>query len=165
MSAFDNKRKKAFLAGRELCSLDDPNDSLVDRCKFNFHYFTVQDAGQNFPDWSHGDLISLLQHIKEYCNFPLSHWMRQPIGKSGTVLAIYGGFPKKSDFSHPKHVPHQARWGRFRLNHSKRLIGFTIPPELNGVEHRGSGLRYCSNTFYAVFLDADHRFWVSGEAK
>jgi hypothetical protein len=165
MSGFGNSRKAIFLAGREICSLDDENDLLAERCKFNFHYFLKQDAGQDFAEWDHADLASLLSHLKDYCNFPLKHWMRQPVGKSGTVLSIYGGFPKKSGFTHPKHVPHQAQWGRFRLNHSKRLVGFIVPTNLDGVEHKATGTRYCSNTFYVVFLDADHQFWRGGEAK
>ena len=161
MSGFSNSRRDKFLAARNICSLEDKNDRLTERCRFNFHYFTVQEAGQDFANWNHGELIELLNHLKDYSNFSLVHWTRQPIGKSGAVLAVYGEFPKKSEFTHPTHVPHQARWGRFRLNHSKRLVGFTVPKELDGQAHPETGLRFCSNTFYVVFLDADHKFWSS----
>ncbi len=41
--------------------------------------------------------------------------MNQSIGKSGRVLSIYGAFPARSDLVHPKHVPHQVKWGDFVL--------------------------------------------------
>lgn len=164
MNRFSNSKQQNFLASRNFASLEDIADKLTERCKFNFHYFTVQEAGQNFCDWTHIELVDLFGHIKNYCNFPLSHWERQPVGKSGSVLKIYGTFPKNSQFGHPPHVPHQALWGRFRLSHAKRLVGFVVPKELDGKAHPETGLRFCANTFYVVFLDAHHRFW-STEAK
>lgn len=164
MNSYFNSHSANFLAACNTCSLESKDDRLTERCTFNFNYFTVQSAGQDFADWKHRELVALLNHLKDYSNFPLKHWTKQPIGKSGAVLIIYGGFPKKSEFTHPNHVPHQARWGRFRLTHAKRLVGFVVPENLDGQVHPQTGERFCSNTFYVVFLDADHRFWAS-EAK
>jgi hypothetical protein len=66
----------------------------------------------------------------------------------------------KTDFKFPKRtVPHQARWGRFRLGAKARLIGFVVPDEYRVKIHSGTNMKFDCNTFYAVFLDRDHTFW------
>jgi len=161
MSRFGlNAKKAAFLAAlAEKPSLDGDGDRLTIGCKFNFAYFTTQAASQSFGDWTHPDLVSLLGKLKEYCKRPLSDWAITPVGKSGTVLAIYGGFPANSDLEFPKHVPHQAKWGRFRLESAVRLVGFVVPPEYTDKMHAKSGYRFDCNTFYVVFLDKNHAFY------
>jgi len=67
------------------------------------------------------------------------------------VLEKYGAFSRISAFSHPKHVPHQASWARFRLESSVRLIGFMIPEDYSS--------KFDRNTFYIVFLDKNHTFY------
>ena len=118
MSKFKNEKKRNFLAGlSELPSLDDEDNDLTTRCKFNFSYFDPnQDAGQKFSDLTHKQLCDLLAKFKDYTTEPLDYWLHQRVGKAGLkMLAIYGGFPLKSDFVHPKNIPHQAQWGRFFL--------------------------------------------------
>lgn len=78
------------------------------------------------------------------------------------MLAIYGDFPKKSDFKHPKHVPHQVKWARFRLESADRLVGFIVPYSYDGKTHSTTNFKFDYNTFYVVFLDENHRFWLSG---
>jgi predicted component of type VI protein secretion system len=79
------------------------------------------------------------------------------------MLANYGAFPAKSSFTHPKYIPHQADWARFRLGSKVRLIGFTVPAELHKTPHRKSGELFDKNTFYVVFLDRDHIFYLTEE--
>ena len=159
MSNFENSQKGKFLAGLQKISLDDKENNLTIRCKFNFSYFEKQDASQNFCDWSPEQLHKLLEKIKIYSSESLEHWTRQAIGGSGSVLAIYRDFPKKSDFSIPKHIPHQAWWGRFRLESAVRLIGFIIPDEYSGRAHPITKELFDRNTFYVTHLDKDHRFY------
>jgi hypothetical protein len=161
MNRFHNTRAAKFIDSIPNCSLEAPDDTLTERCRFNLSYFTVQSAGQDFGDWNGEELAKLLSCLKEYSTKPLTYWLTQPSGKKGTVYAHYGNFPLKSEFQHPKHVPHEARWGRFRLNWAARLVGFTVPKELEDKAHSTTGKRYCSNTFYVVFLDAKHKFWGS----
>ena len=53
MSNFGNKKKGSFLASLSLPSLEDDNNDLTIRCKFNFSYLdSSQDAGQDFREWS-----------------------------------------------------------------------------------------------------------------
>lgn len=159
MKPIKNNKKDAFLASIPVLSLESENDLLSTRCKFNFGYFDVQAAGQDFSDWTHAQLLELMGKLKEYSKQPLLHWRNCPVGKGGgTVLSIYDAFPTNSDFTHPKHVPHEVQWGRFRLDFSGRLIGFVLPTNLHDCEHKVTKKRFDSNTFYVVFLDANHRF-------
>jgi hypothetical protein len=159
--SFRNRAKSSFLDKFPTSSLDNSTDEIAKKCKINFSYFCKsQDAGQDFKDWTNDQLIKLLDKMVQYTAKPLIHWEREPVGKGkGHVLEIYSNFPKKSDFIYPKHVPHQALWGRFRLESSVRLIGFTIPEGLNRSEQHTSGYYFCSNTFYVVFLDKNHVFY------
>lgn len=159
MSSFGNKRASSFLESIPTSSIDNETDTLTRRSKFNFSYFDVQSAGQDFGDWSQSQLKKLLDKLKDYSKEPLSHWTKERIGKSGTVLAIYGDFPKSSEFAHPKHVPHQARWGRFRLEQSVRLVGFVLPDSYHGKAHPKTKECFDCNVFYVVFLDLDHKFY------
>ena len=171
MSEFKSKSKDAFLSSIPTVSIDKKEDLLTSRCKFNFHYMDFsQAAGQKFEDWTHKQLSELLNKLKNYCERSLFYWSQQPIGKGKShgkkrnkVLEIYGNFPPKSKtlFKHPMHVPHQAKWARFRLESDSRLAGFVIPPEYDGMEHNGTKKRFDCNTFYVVFLDQNHKFYNS----
>lgn len=163
MKPFGNTKRNSFLASFPECSLDSETDKLTTKCKFNFAYFEKQEAGQSFDEWPVDKLRKLLNKLKDYSNESLKHWMCQPIGKSGTVLSIYGTYPVKSDFKCPKHVPHQAQWGRFRTDWAGRLVGFVVPNEYHGKAHPTTGERFDRNTFYVVFLDEDHRFYKSAK--
>ncbi len=153
-----NSKKMRFLASLPLASVDSPEDTLAARCKFNFSYFTQQEAGQDFADCEQQQLAKLLDKLKDYSKEPLAYWKNMAVGKSGSVLAIYGAFPGKSGFTHPKHVPHQALWGRFRLDHTARLIGFVLPAGCHD-QISAQGVRFDCNTFYVVFLDQQHCFY------
>jgi hypothetical protein len=159
MKNFKSDRKAKYLANLPQCSLDSETDPLTSKCKFNFAYFEKQTASQSFDEWSREKLCKLLDKLKEYSQQPLSYWMHQRIGKSGMVLSIYEAFPTKSEFTRPKHVPHQARWGRFRLEWDDRLVGFVVPNSYHGKAHAGTGERFDCNTFYVVFLDENHKFY------
>jgi hypothetical protein len=152
-------RKDKFLADINQTSIDSETDLLTEKCKFNFAYFVKQPAGQSFEEWDVNKLHKLLNKLKDYSQASLSHWKCQPIGAHGKVLAIYGNFPTNSDFTFPKHIPHQAEWGRFRLESAVRLVGFILPSSYDGKEHPQTKMRFDCNTFYVVFLDANHKFY------
>lgn len=158
---FGNSKKRGFLDSIPQCSIESIEDKLAHKCKFNFSYFdNAQEACRDFPDMSQEDLLKLIEKLKEYGRFSLEHWAREKIGHGKNhVLEIYPCFPKKSDFKHPKHVPHQAQWARFRLDRTTRLIGFTLDKEYDGKQQNKSGFLFCSNTFYIVFVDPEHNFY------
>lgn len=161
MSKFDNSQRGKLFESINTTSLDDRNNNLSERCKFNFSYFCVPDGKTGFEVWTHQNLLDFFDKLKEYCKKPLLDWRRERIGGSGrNVLEIYGDFPRKSNYSLPLHVPHQAQWGRFRLTSTNRLCGFVIPNEYNGLLHENKNHRFDCNTFYIVFIDDKHEFYL-----
>ncbi|MFH1019939.1 MAG: hypothetical protein V1782_04905 [Pseudomonadota bacterium] len=163
MISFENKRKNARLESFVTASIEDSTDRLTVRCKFNFHYMDFsQPAGQKFNEWNKDQLVKLFDKLKNYSAEPLKYWLTQSqrVGhRSHNVLEIYGNFPAKSEFQHPKHVPHQVQWARFRVENLVRLIGFVIPKEFSVKIHSETKSTFDCNTFYAVFLDKDHKFY------
>jgi hypothetical protein len=160
MSRFANSRREGFFSSLPTASIENKDDTLTIRCKFNFSYFHEDKAGQAFNDLDKDQLVKLMEKLKFYSGEPLSYWKTLPIGKGKSrVLSIYPKFPLKSEFLRPKHVPHQARWGRFRTDYEGRIIGFVLPEECHGKEHPATGHRFDCNTFYIVFLDNNHNFY------
>jgi len=155
---FKNRRKDAFLSSIPVVSIESVDNDITKRCKFNFSYFTIDEAGQNFSDWSQDELAKLLDKLKEYSKFSLDELSKMKVGRYA-IFERYTSFPVNSDFKLPKHIPHQAIWCRFHLENRPRLIGFTIPEEFHDKIHQRTGLRFDTNTFYVVFLDRDHRFY------
>lgn len=168
MSKYGNTKKNSFLKSLPTASIENRNDKLTEKCKFNFDYFdSSQSAGQAFRDWSYDRLYKLNDKLKEFSKYPLEHWKTVKIGggsekskrKRQHVFEVYDKFPVNSDFVHPKHVPHEILWARFRLGNEARLIGFVLPKEFENKPHPGTGKMFDCNTFYVVFLDKDHRFY------
>lgn len=154
-----NSRKESFLASFPDYHIEDIEEKLRENICFNFQFFdNSQTVGQDFKDWDHTQLHNLLDKLKEYSkNTPL-HWQSMKIGggkkgKNNNVLEIYGRFPANSDFVHPRYIPLNVEWARFRLANRMRLIGFVVQKEIC----RKLAVR--QNIFYVVFLDRDHRFY------
>lgn len=62
-------------------------------------------------------------------------------------IKIYGDFPsnEKTEFTHPKHVDENVAWAVIEgIGGKPRVAGFVS-----------------ENTFYIVFLDSEHKFWIS----
>lgn len=157
MSKFQNSRAEKFKNQLPDTLLD--NSNIEQKMKFNFHYFTHgKNAGQNFEEWNEqpgkSAIVKLLEKLKSYCEQPLTHWKTQRL-ESGNVLEIYNKFPAHSTFKHPKCVPSDVCWGRFRLGGTERLAGFVVPQNIA----KENNLRFDQNTFYVVFLDKNHEFY------
>jgi len=168
MNDFNNDRRKKFIIKSSRPSIFDRNCTLTIKSKFNFSYFTSdQKATQDFADWTKDKLITALcNKLKDYSEKSLKEWSRTPIGKGtgkkrkrGNVFEVYGKFPKNSDFTEPRCIPHQANWARFRMQSKVRLIGFIIPEEFKDDYHPKTDVKFDCNTFYIVFLDKDHKFY------
>ncbi len=87
--------------------------------------------------------------------------LKQAVENIEIVYINYGDFPRKSNFFHPKNVPHQVYWGRFRLDLDLRLLGFVVPDDYHGKTNIKTGMTYDKNTFYVVFLDPEHNFYIT----
>ncbi|EMQ4302669.1 hypothetical protein WFK38_20305 [Yersinia enterocolitica] len=160
-SKFKNKKKGMFL--EKIPDIGLGNAEITKKCKFNFSYFDkTQLAGQDFNGWNHAELIKLLEKVKNYSESSLEYWRHQRTGGGGLkVLEIYGDFPPKSLFTHPKHVPHDVSWARFRMENLVRLIGFIVPRGFSCNEGAKHEEPFDSNTFYVVFLDKNHKFYLT----
>ena len=160
---FGKKKKKKFLKGFEgLASLDSAECNLARRCKFNFSYFiSNQKACGKLSDWDKDTICVFFDKLIDYSSKSLSDLQMIGLGKNRKkLLSINDSFPKNSLFEQPKNIPHQARWGRIRLDQNKRLIGFVIPDDYHGQRHEGTGMYYDKNTFYVVFIDNNHGFYL-----
>jgi len=157
-----NKQANKFLEAIEsIASIENVTDIISQKSKFNFAYFiNSNDAGQNFRDWTHKQLYELFDKLKEYSKFPLSHWENEKLGNY-PIFVKYNQFPTNTEFEKPKSVPHQAIWSRFHLEGDSRLVGFVIPDEYKDEEQNKSNYRFDTNTFYVVFLDENHKFYIT----
>ena len=155
MSRFENSQQLKFLAAIPLDSIDIEAEvhSLSVKCKFNFAYFDAQKAGQAIQDWTEAEVKNLFEKLRHYSKESLIGLSKQE------DFVNYKNFPKKSDFKHPKHVPNDVEWARFRLAAKVRLVGFIVPAHLHGKQHKTTGGVFDKNTFYVVFLDREHRFY------
>lgn len=156
-----NKKRSIKLEEiKKTASLDNTNDDLTKRCKFNLSYFNKNDAGQDFTDWEHKNLVKLLESLQQFSLYSLNYWKSQ----ASDTYTVYDFFPieAKTDFKEPLNIPLEARWARFRLGGKLRVVGFTIPDTYHDKEHEKTKIRWDANTFYIVFLDEKHRFWHDG---
>nr|WP_319552554.1 hypothetical protein [uncultured Vibrio sp.] len=164
----NNQQSKDFVDSLPEDTIE--TSKIETRCKFNFSYFDAsQPAGQGFPGWSYNtgnaSLTNLLDKLKDYTVESLNYWQHQRTGGGGLkVLEFYGDFPSKSDFTHPKHVPADAHWARFRLGNKVRLVGFIISKNAIKDLDENDQQKFCHNTFYVVFLDKDHKFYKTEKA-
>ncbi len=160
MAKKGNSKRSSFLSTIPQISLNAIENNLAQRCKFNFSYFVNSDeAGQDFGDWTQEELVKLLEKLKEYSKFTLSHWKTKKVGNY-PVFANYGSaFPTNTDFTEPSHIPIEVEWCRIHLENKPRLIGFVLPDSYHDEIQDSNFFRFDKNTFYVVFLDKEHKFY------
>ncbi len=94
---------------------------------------------QTFDTWSNDGLLGpLLERIRQLTKLNRDEAEKQQI------IKVYGDIPDHSDFTPPKHVDENASWAVLKGigGQISTLAGYIV-----------------ENTFYAVFLDKEHRFW------
>lgn len=159
---FKNQKSKKFLSSFvDTITLD--KCGIENYAKFNFHFFDKTEIlSKSFDEIDASLLRIIVNKLKDYSGKSLHTWKTIGCGarRRGT-LAIYGQFPSHSEFNCPAHVPNDVLWGRFRINSTVRLIGFVIPDDMNGKSYdtKGRKMYLCTNTFYIVFIDLDHKFY------
>lgn len=158
---FGNPKKRKFIENFPETSI--VSNDIKGRCKFNFSFFEdSQAASSSFHGLPENMLAELMEKLKGFSRNPLNYWRHQRCGKGGLkILTDYDSFPKKSEFAHPKSVPHDVHWGRFRLENMIRLVGFTVPGHLSSEPVDKDGFFYDTNTFYVVFIDLHHKFYIT----
>jgi len=117
-----------------------------DHIVVSFEYFDFtqpKNKKESFELWQKENiLVALNNKFVEICKLTPSE------AKISQHLKVYGDFPRSSDsdFRMPSHVPDDVEWGVIR--------------KIGGQKHVVAGF-ISDNVFYAVFLDKEHRFWIS----
>ena len=124
--------------------------STKDRELLNFSFKDIDETQpkknpQTIELWQEQGLLEdLMIRLKE-----LSKLTRNDACKQEQIK-IYGDFPPQSqtDFFHPQHVDPNVTWGVIKaIGGQKGIVaGYIV-----------------ENTFYIVFLDRNHRFWISNK--
>lgn len=162
------KNKRAEVKKAQIKTLSLEQADLPKRLKFNFSYLSTdpKDA-YAFNELTKQELVKFLVKISAFSKESSVFWANEPVGGGGKktkhrrkILGNYGHYPKlaQKDFPEPTYVPERVEWKKFRFEGGFRLIGFMIPPSLHDVDHK-SGFKFDKNTFYAVFIDPNHKFY------
>lgn len=152
MSPFSNNRKDKRL--ESINSNKDIINPQSENLNFNFKYFDdSQQYGKHISALSKNEFEDFFNKLKDLSTNTLSFWKKQPIGShKHTVIEFYDEFPKRSNFIQPKStISLNLQWGRIRCSGALRICGFVLN-DSNGKS---------SNTFYIVFYDPNHDFYLS----
>lgn len=134
------KEKKGLEFCKEKASVNDTDRTC--NFKISFQYFdSTQKYGSSFKDWQNCGLLSYaLETLQGMCCSTLKSQL-------GTEkFTCYNSFPPKDKtlFVFPNNVPEDACWARIHVNGKSVIIGHIV-----------------SDTFYVVFLDKTHKFWLT----
>lgn len=102
---------------------------------------TTQKYGSGFLDWQRVGLLSFaMDTLRGFCCSPLRAQV------DGDKFVIYNSFPPEGAtmFKYPKNVPEDAHWARIHVNGPAVIVGHIV-----------------NDTFYVVFLDKTHKFWLT----
>lgn len=97
--------------------------------------------GQSYATWESEKILSRLAEKLQYisqCNIVEA--------QQQGYIKIYGQFPPRSLYKHPQHIAQDVKWA--------------VIKNINGQKGRVAG-HVIDNVFYIVFLDAEHKFWVT----
>lgn len=133
------------------------------RMKFNFHFFdNTQFYKKSYSDLTPEEHERLGQQLIDLSEKSILEWRQEKMSSPrSTKFRSYGDFPSKSKYRCPKNIPENAEWVAFRLGSKLRLCGFMVPKEYNGQLLDNETDVLCSNTFYVVFYDHDHGFYLT----
>jgi hypothetical protein len=87
-----------------------------------------------------GQLASLFEKLVDISRLTLKEAI------SAGIISVYDEFPENSDFFHPKHIVEKVKWA--------------VIKNIGGQKGRIAGY-IKENVFYIVFLDKNHRFWIT----
>ena len=105
---------------------------------FSFAHFD-QNQGQSFKEWEEGKILAKMNtRLREISNFSVIE------AKTNGILKEYGQFPENTEFNFPRYLHPGVSWASLRIAGKERVAGYLE-----------------DNVFYIVFLDKDHRFWIS----
>jgi hypothetical protein len=110
---------------------------------FSFKDFDIKQIppGQSYDKWQKDELLAyMLQKLGHICGLNIVEAQQQK------VLKIYGDFPAKTDFIAPQNITDVVSWA--------------VIMDIKGQKGRVAG-HIIDNIFYVVFLDQEHRFYIT----
>lgn len=128
------KAKNIILGKAEIASK--PESELL--CFSLKHFDSSQ--GQSFKDWQKDGLLAIALETMHDCS---SSSIPELLSKRRHG---YQGFPPHSKFTHPRHVPQDAKWFTLHVMKRECIIGHLV-----------------GNILYIVFLDKDHKFYPTSK--
>lgn len=138
MSKFKSRQKQELKLDKASVQSQEKTGNF----KVSLQYFDSQPMfASGFKDWQKDGLLSkALETLHGYSHKPLMEQV------DGDKFTLYPSFPPpdKTKFDYPKHVPEDAHWARIHVNGPAVLVGHVV-----------------RNTFYLVFLDKTHKFWLT----
>jgi hypothetical protein len=100
-----------------------------------------RNQGQSFENWEEENLLALaVTKLQAVCILTRIEATHKQIIKEYSK----GQFPPKSDFYHPKHISNDIAWCSMHIQGKECVIGY-----------------FDDNIFNIVFLDKDHKFWIT----
>lgn len=136
---------------------------ISNRMTFNFHYFdNTQFFKKSYSSLTAEEFLRLGQQLIDLSEKSILEWSKERMAsRNSSKFRSYGEFPDNSKYVPPKNIPEYAEWVAFRLGSTLRLCGFIVPAEHNGKRPNNEKHELCSNTFYVVFYDHDHGFYLT----
>ena len=129
-----SKRDESPIKGQSL------NNNSLNKFDENFRFsfqFLDRTQGQSLEEWNeNGNLLKMNQTLLAYCNEPIKKQFNRNFKE-------YGEFPKKSGFTPPKYIDDDVNWASLHITGKVVLGGFIY-----------------NNTFFIVFLDEEHKFYI-----
>jgi hypothetical protein len=110
---------------------------------FSFKDFDIRQIppGQTYSTWEEEKMLSAFcKKMEEISKMNIVEAQQQG------VLKIYGAFPDKSEFKHPSYIVEGVNWA--------------VIMDVKGQKGRVAG-HIIANVFYVVFLDKDHKFYIT----
>lgn len=140
-----NKKKQTPHLTSHLSEKKTNINEKSENLNFSFEDFcTKQKYASSFLDWQNCGLLSkAMEVLHGYSKSPVIY---DTAGK----FSLYNDFPKSTEtlFEFPEHVTPDASWVRIHVNGPSVIIGHII-----------------SSTFYVVFLDKTHKFYLTKKSK
>jgi len=125
-----------------LCNMSSRN--YDGKINFSFKDLDIsQHNKENFQTWEQENLLlSLLNRIKEITCLDIEEAKKQKI------IKVYPSFPpsSKTKYKVPSYLSEELQWCVAHIQGKEVIAGHLI-----------------ENTFYIVFLDKEHHFWVSSK--
>ncbi|MCI5222564.1 MAG: hypothetical protein D3924_07825 [Candidatus Electrothrix sp. AR4] len=137
------KRKKGFIRSE---NTREERISVFSRDLLTFSFKDLDETQpknnpQSLTSWNEDNLLKIfIKRLRELSKLTRDEAIKQQ------QIKIYGDFPINTDYYHPKHVDDNVTWSVIKAVGGQKgvIAGYIV-----------------ESTFFIVFLDQNHRFWVS----